>query len=214
MPEGPTALGIHLGVEVRMACIQQLLRPEAVKPQQPVRLIQAVLSPEGRKEALRCGQQGAVGHGHIGGIEHPLQLILVVKGLGEGEDVPVALRGGSYDHLGGLPRRGEAGSPAGQAKLLPGDGDAVPDLGHRGQNGLFALVWGQQGQAALAGQLDVHGQAVGQQAQLPGEQGGRPGNGFGVDVAAEAVLLPQQPQGGDHPLGGVVGADKDGGGKK
>ena len=100
----------------------------------------------------------------------------------------VALRSSADNHLSGLPRRCKAGGAAGQTQLLSGDGDAVPDLCHGGQNGLLPLLGGQQGQTALTGKFDVHGQAVGQQAQLPGEDGVRAGNGLGVDVAAEAAL--------------------------
>ena len=35
-----------------------------------------------------------------------------------------------------------------------------------------------------------------------------------MDVAPEVILPPQQPQDGEHPLGGVVRADEDGAGEK
>ena len=99
-------------------------------------------------------------------------------------------------------------------QLLFGDRDPVPNLPHRGQNGLLLFVRGQQGQALGAGQLDVHAQPVGQQSQLLGEQRVGPGDGFGVNVAPKAVLLPQQAQALDHLLGGVVRVPQDGGGEK
>ena len=42
----------------------------------------------------------------------------------------------------------------------------------------------------------------------------RPGNGLGVDVAPEVVFIPQQLQGLDHQLGGMVGADEHRAGQK
>ena len=185
-----------------------------IKPQQPVGLVEPVFSEQRGLEPLRSGEQGAVGYGHIGGVEDPLEAVGAVEPLGEGQNLPVALSGGSHNHLGGLPRWGKPGSVAVYLQLLFGDRDPVADLPHRGQNGLLLFVRGQQGQALGAGQLDVHAQPVGQQSQLLGEQGISPGNCLGVDVASEAVLLPQQTQTLDHLLGGVVRVPEDGGGEE
>ena len=66
------------------------------------------------------------------------------------------------------------------------------------------LVRGQQVQAALAGQLHVHAQTVGQIPQLLHKLRACARDGLGVDVAPKAVFAPQQPQHRQHPLGGVV----------
>ncbi len=126
----------------------------------------------------------------------------------------VALRGGSHDHLGGLPRRGEAGGVAAGRQLLFGPGDVPADLPHGPQDCLPLLVRGKKGQTGGAGQLDVHREPVGQQAKPPGEGRVRPGDGLGVDVATEAVLLPEQTQRLDHLLGGVVRAAQHRGGEE
>ena len=214
MVQRPGALGVYQGVEVGIGFVQQLLSPEVVEPQQPVRLVEPVFPQQGRSEGLGGGEEPVVGHRHIGRVEHPLELVLVIEGLGKGEDVPVALRRGADNHLGGLPRRGEAGGVAEPGQLPPAGLNAIPDLGHGGQDGGLGLVGRQAAQALLAGQLDVDGQAVGQQAQPPGEEGVGPRDGLGVDIAAEAVLLPQQAQGLDHGLGGAVGAAPHGGGEE
>ena len=91
-----------------------------VEAQQPVRLIQPVLTQQGRLKALGSGEQGAGGDGDIGGVEDPLQMVLVVEPLGEHQDVAVTLRRGTYDHLSGLARRGEAGGMVVFGQLLPG----------------------------------------------------------------------------------------------
>ena len=62
-------------------------------------------------------------------------------------------------------------------------------------------MYKRQAQALLAGQLDVDGQAVGQQAQPPGEEGVGPRDGLGVDLslihicsviaAAALTILPE-----------------------
>ena len=132
-------------------------------------------------------------------------MVLIIQALGEGENVPVALRGGPYDHLGGLARRGKPWGVAVELQLLFGGGDAVPDLLHGGKNSLAPLVRGQPGQALGAGQLDIHAQPVRQQPQPMSEQGVGPGDGLGVDIAPKAVLLPEKAQRLNHPLRGVVG---------
>ena len=212
--QGPGALGIHPGVEVGRRIVQQLLRPEVVEPQQPVRLVQPVLPQQGRLEIRPGGEEGAVRHRHVGRVEHPLELVPVVEGLGQRQDVPVALRRGADDHLGGLARRGKPGGVAVFCQLAAALPDAVPDLGHGGQDGPLFLVGTQAAEAGLAGQLDVDAQPVGQQPQPAGEEGFGPGDGLGVDVAVEAVLLPQEPEGLDHGLGGAVGPAPHGGGEE
>ena len=137
-----------------------------VVPQQPVRLVQPVLPQQGRLEALGRGEQPAVRHRHIGGVEYPLQPVLVVQPLGQHQNLPVALRRGADDHLGGLPCRGEPGGVSELGQLRLGGGDAVPDLGHGGQDvGLF-LVRSQQSQGGFRGQLNVDAEPVRQQAKL------------------------------------------------
>ncbi len=105
------------------------------------------------------------------------------------------------------------GQAVGQQAQPPGEEGVGPRDG-RGQDGGLGLVGRQAAQTLLAGQLDVDGQAVGQQAQPPGEEGVGPRDGLGVDIAVEAVLLPQQAQGFDHGLGGAVGAAPHGGGEE
>ena len=120
--QGPAALGVQTEVEVGPPLVQQLLGPKVVEAQQPVRLIQPVLTQQGRLKALGSGEQGAGGDGDIGGVEDPLQMVLVVEPLGEHQDVAVALRRGTYDHLSGLTRRGEAGGHGGIWVIPTGTG--------------------------------------------------------------------------------------------
>ena len=63
------ALGVQQGIEVRVGLVQQLLGFKAVKPQQPVRLVQPVLPQQGRLGVQR-GQKGVFHHRNIGGVEH------------------------------------------------------------------------------------------------------------------------------------------------
>ena len=188
MAQGPVALGVQGLVEVGAALVQDLSGGEAVEPQQPIRLVEAVLPQQGRLEPRGHGQALVVGDGHIGGEKPPLQPVFPVKPLRQRQNVPIALRGGPHDHLGGLPRRGKFRRVAVELQLRLGLGGPVPDLGHGGENGGPALVRGQQAQGGLGGQLDVDAQAVRQQAQLVGQPRIRPGDGLGVDVAVEAVL--------------------------
>ncbi len=120
MPQRPAAFGVQAGVEIRVALIQQFRRFKVIKPQQPVGLIQPVLPEKGRLEALRGGQELAVGHGQIGRIKDPLELILLIEPLGKAEDMEIRLRRGADDHLGGLSGRSEPGSAPVQPEGLPG----------------------------------------------------------------------------------------------
>ena len=111
-----------------------------------------------------------------------------------------------------------AGAKRGGAPV-PGQGlaglpNVVPDLPHGAQDGPLFLVRGQQAQALLRGELDVDAEPVGQQAQPVGEEGVGPGDGLGVNVPGKAVLLPEDAQGLDHPLGGVVRVPEDGRGEE
>ena len=116
----------------------------------------------------------------------------------------VRLRRSAHDHLGALPGGGELGGMAVDSQLLLALGTGDCDLLHGAEDGVPALVRCQKIQALLAGQLHVHAQTVGQISQLLQKLRACAGDGLGVDVAAKAVFAPQQPQGGQHPLGGVV----------
>ena len=213
MGQGPAAFGVHPGVEVLAVLIQQFLRPEAVKPQQPVCLVEAVLPQEGRL-CVPGGQQGVFYHRDVSGIEHPFQSVAVIETLGQPEDVEVRVLGGSHNELGTLSSGGEAGGVAEFHQFLP----ALPvpglDLPHGGQNGPLCLVRGQGLQPCLRGQLDVHTEAVRQKPEPFHQFRRRSGDGLGVDIAVEAVLLPEEGQGTDHQFRGVVRAAEDPGGEE
>ena len=63
-------------------------------------------------------------------------------------------------------------------------------------------------------QLDIHTEPIGQKAQLTDKLGVCAGNGLGVDIAVEAVLLPQKAQSLDHALGGIVRIAQDAAGEE
>ena len=64
-------------------------------------------------------------------------------------------------------------------------------------------------QGFLAGKLEVHAEPISQMPKLIDKFGRRAGDGFGMDVAAEAVLFAQKLERSDHELGGVVGVAND-----
>ena len=201
---GPVALGVQAKVQVGAVRGEKLVGPEVVEPQQPVRLVQPVLPQQGRLEVQGGGQQGALRHGDVGGEKDPLEPVCPVHPLGELENVAVGLVGGPHDHLGGLPRRGKGGRVAVFHLVRLVGQDAVPDLLHGPEDVVPGLVRSQQGQAPGGGQLDVHRKPVRQPAQPLGQRRVRPGDGLGVDVTGEVILLPEDGQGVGHPLRGVV----------
>ena len=207
MLDRPVAFRVQIGIEIRVGIVQDLIRLELVEPQQPVRLIEPVL-PQKRRLSVQRGEPGVLGDRDIGRIEHPLQAVFLVHALGQLEDVVVRLRRRTHDHLGALSCGREAGRFAVKRQLFPVGRTLGRDLLHGAEDGMPPLVRGQKLQAALAGQLHVDAQAVRQKAQLFQQFRAGPRDGLGVDVAAEMVLVPEQPQDGQHPLGGVIGADQ------
>ncbi len=91
----------------------------------------------------------------------------------------------------------------GAEEALPLHG--VPDLAHGGEHRARALLGAEGLQRPRAGELDVHGDAVRQPSQGVEKLGGGAGDGLGVDVAVEAVLLSEEPEDLDHALARAVG---------
>ena len=164
--------------------------------------------PQKRRLGVQRGQAGVLGYRDVGGVEHPLQAVLPVHALGELQDVVVRLRRSAHDHLGTLPGRGKLRRMAVDRQFLFVLRAGYSDLLHGPEDGVAALVGGEKMEALLTGQIDVDAEAVGEVAHLLDELGAGAGDGLGMDVAAEVIFVPQQPQNGEHPLGGVVGAKK------
>ena len=118
------------------------------------------------------------------------------------------------DHLGALAGRGELGSMAVEGQLPFALLARHRDLLYGPEDGVAALVGGEKMEALLAGQLDIDAEAVGEKAHLPDQLRACAGDGLGMDIAAEMVFIPQQPQDGEHPLGGVVGGAQHGAGEE
>ena len=143
MSDGPVALGVHQRIEVRVLLVQQLLGPEAVKPQQPVRLIQAVL-PQQRGLRILGGQQTVLDYRYIGGIEHSFETVLLVQRLGQVQDMAIIVRRGAHNELSALSGRGKHRGVAGLHQLCLALSGPVPNLCHGPQNGLFAFIRSQR----------------------------------------------------------------------
>ena len=77
MPQRPVALGVQPWVKVRVGIIQQLGGLKAVKPQEPVRLVQAML-PQQRRFGVQGWQKTVLHHRYIRGVEHALQPVLAI----------------------------------------------------------------------------------------------------------------------------------------
>ena len=148
MPQGPAAFGVQTGVKGRGLLIQQLLCTEPVKPQQPVRLIEPMLPQQGRL-GLLGGEKGTFHHRHIGGEKYPFQLIPVIKPLRQPQNVEVAVRRGTHDHLGALARRGELGCVAVLDQFFFILNTSDLDLPHRSQYSGLRLFRGQSPQSCL-----------------------------------------------------------------
>ena len=209
----PTGFRIEPTVEVRVRIVQQLRGPEAVEAQQPVRLIQPML-PQQRRFCVESREEAVLHHRHICRVKHPLEPVLLVQRLRQSEDVPVIIAGGAHDKLRALPGRGKHRRVPVLGKLRLTLAHAVPYLSHGPQDRLLRLIRRQRLQAGLRRQLNVDAETVRQQAQLFHQLRGRAGNGLGVDVAVEPVLLPQDAKRPYHLLGSIVRAAQYTAGKK
>ena len=77
MLQCPAAFWIQPWVKVRVGIIQQLGGLKAVKPQEPVRLVQAML-PQQRRFSVQGRQQAIFHHRYIRGVEYALQPVLAI----------------------------------------------------------------------------------------------------------------------------------------
>ena len=64
MGDGPVAFRIQHRVKIRVLVIQKLIGPEAIKPQEPICLIQPML-PQKRRLSVQVGKQRIFHNGHI-----------------------------------------------------------------------------------------------------------------------------------------------------
>ena len=101
MAERPVTLGIQKHIEIRPVLCQKLRCLKAVKPQEPVRLIEPVLAQE-RRLGVKRGEQAALDDGDIGGVEHAFETVLGIERLGQVQDVPVGILRRADDELGAL----------------------------------------------------------------------------------------------------------------
>ena len=77
MPQRPAAFWVQPRVKVRVGIIQQLGGLKAVKPQEPVRLVQAML-PQQRRFGVQGWQKTVLHHRYIRGVEYALQPVLAI----------------------------------------------------------------------------------------------------------------------------------------
>ena len=189
----PEALRVDTRVEVRVLLVEQLLGAKTVKPQEPVRLIEPVLAQE-RRLGVKRGEQAALDDGDIGGVEHAFETVLGIERLGQVQDVPVGILRRADDELGALSGGGEGGRVLILRELGLALARLIADEPHRAQNGAPGLVRGQRPQPLLGRKLDVDAQPVGQQPQPVHQLRRRAGDGLGVDVAVEAIVLAQDTQ--------------------
>ena len=78
MMQGPVAFGVQHGIKIRMLRIQQFLRTKAVKTQQPISLVQSMLTQK-RRLGIRRREQRVFHNRHIGGIEYAFEPIGIVE---------------------------------------------------------------------------------------------------------------------------------------
>ena len=130
----------------------------------------------------------------------------MIHGGGQVDDLVIALGAGPDDHLRGLPGRGKPRRPAAQAERLRAQRRFPRDLPHRRKDGCPLFVGGQAVQAVFAGQLHVDAHTVGQQPQRVHQFRRSAGDGLGVDIALELMLIAQDMDRPDHLLHRIIRA--------
>ena len=130
------------------------------------------------------------------------------------QDMPVAVLRGTHDELGALPGRGKGGSVAVFHQFLLILPAMFLNEAHGGEDGGFCLIRRKCCQSLLRRQLDIHAEPIRQITELPHQLRGCAGDGLGMDIAVEAVFLPQDPQRLDHSQSGVVRAFQNTAGEK
>ena len=75
-------------MESSFGSVEQLLGGKAIKPQQPVGLIQSVFTPKWRR-GTNGRQEVCVVDGDISGIKDALQPIAFIEGRGQREDLTI-----------------------------------------------------------------------------------------------------------------------------
>ena len=110
MPHCPVALRIHSLIEVRLVLRQYLLSVESIISEQPVRLIQSVLTEQWNRRIQRRECRVLVDR-YIRGVEHTLQIVSLIQSLGCVYERVIRLSAGSNYHLCALSRRGKCLSP-------------------------------------------------------------------------------------------------------
>ena len=162
-----------------------------------------------RRLGVKRGEQAALDDGDIGRVEHAFETVLGIERLGQVQDVPVGILRRADDELGALSGGGEGGRVLILRELGLALARLIADEPHRAQNGAHGLVRGQRPQPLLGRKLDVDAQPVGQHPQPVHQLRRRAGDGLGVDVAVEAIVLAQDTQCLDHLFGCVVRAAQD-----
>ena len=147
----PCSFRINIHLQVRGIGADDFRYIEFVIAQQPIGLIQPVLTVQLHPDVLRQALIGA--YRQIGAEEHALELQGFIERLRQVENLEIGFRCGSYDHLRGLPCRRERTPPL----LRAGGGQircastryptrlavlrhVVSDLTHRGYDALFGFL--------------------------------------------------------------------------
>ena len=203
MGNRPVALRVKLRIKKRVRLIQNLSRRKAVKPQKPVRLIQPVL-PQKRRANLFPGKKRVGIDRNVRREKDPFERILLIKSLGKMKDLVIGLGRSPDDHLGALPGRGKFRRVPVADDVPSVFGDPVPNLLHRRENRLPALVGRKHRKARGTRKLDVDAHPVGQHPQPLDQPRVGSRNRLGVNIAVKMMLKPQKLQHPDHLLTGIV----------
>lgn len=201
--EGIAEFRVDFEVKVRMFIVYDFVHFEAVKAEQPIRLVQPVFPYEGWRFQGR--QSLVVADGHIAGIVDPPQFLLFVQIAGEVQNVQIVLRRRPDHELGALPAGGKKGRFFEEPPLILVARNFFLQKIHGGVDALEILIRGYLFEAPFRGDFEVYAQAVGIEPGLVEQFVARPWNGLQVNVAIEFVLLPQFLGDAHQALHGIVG---------
>ena len=133
------------------------------------------------------GQRGILVHVDEGGVKDPLQIKIVIQGLGSAQEFIVRFAQGAHDHLGALAGRDKLRGMAVKGKLFPVGIPAGLNLPHGLQDRAAGLMGRQIPQTLRSGQFQIDAHAVRVVAGPLDELLAGARNGLQMDISVEMV---------------------------
>ena len=191
-------------VKIRMLFRKDFICAEPVIAQEPVSLVQTMLTIQWR---LGKDRQTVVAvNRNIGRVIHPFQVHFLIQPLRKQQNPVVRLRACADNHLRTLSCWRKARNFAAFLSLKPVRTDRFAEKSHRLENRLFLFLRSQPVQRVPGRQLDIDAESISIETGLPDQFPATPRNHLHMNVAEKFLFLTEPPYHRNHPLHRAVGA--------